>query len=40
MMIVDHLVHGHRVLLACVLLGAPSLVSTARRMRREELTGR
>ena len=71
MMIVDHLVHGHRalkvgvlrsvlllvlgvwsvelvegdwfiggVLLACVLLGVPSLVSTARRIRREELTGR
>ena len=72
MMIVDHLVHGHRalkvgvlrsvlllvlgvwgvvelvegdwfiggVLLACVLLGVPSLVSTVRRIRREELTGR
>jgi len=72
MMIVDHLMHGHRVgkvgvlrsvlflvlgvwgvvelvegdwfiggvLLACVLLGVPSLVSTVRRIRREELTGR
>jgi hypothetical protein len=28
------------VLLACVLLGVPSLVSTVRRIRREELTGR